>query len=125
MIAKLIAYLSTIRNYERIPQLARGMLRGRYEQLSRDEDRVLARFGARDPVGVRVAMRRRGVSSVDDLVEQLEHYSPARRVMRRIALALTRGSHSRPPHQDEVRRLVGNHKQDLRHLDERLKQWRR
>jgi hypothetical protein len=124
MIAKILSYLLTIRNYERIPKLPRGMLRGRYEQLSRDEDRVLARFGARDPVGVRVAMRRHGVSSVDDLVEQLEHYSPARRIMRRIARALTRGSYSRPPHQEEVRRLVGSHKQDLRHLDQRLKQWR-
>lgn len=90
MLYKIIRALWRIKNYDRIPRLPRGMLAGRYESISPEQRRVLARLGARDPAGVQVRLKRAGVETVEELVAQLEHQRPARRLRRRIRLMLGR-----------------------------------
>jgi hypothetical protein len=72
-----------IRNYERIPRLPHGMLRND-EFFDGNDARVLARMGARDRAGIRLAMKRRRVHSIDELVGDLEHYRARRRVRHRL-----------------------------------------
>ncbi len=94
-------------NRDYIPPLPRGMLATKYEDFTEDERRVMARHGARDPMGVKVAMRRAGVTSADELVSQLEHYSPTRRIKDRINRAIGRvvGGTDHDPHEKEIRHV--------------------
>lgn len=100
-----IAYeLLRLRLWERIPTLPRGMLSARYDSISTDERRVLARLGARDPRGINLALKRAGAADVDELVSGLEHFAPRRHVIRRINLMIDRvtmGSR-RHPHGREL-----------------------
>jgi hypothetical protein len=93
-------------NRDRIPPLPRGMLATRYDDIPADERRVLARMGARDPIGVRLAMKRHKAESIDDLVSKLEHYEAERRTKERINNAIGRlvGGTPYPPHQKEILR---------------------
>lgn len=84
MIGKIIYELLRLRMWERIPKLPRGMLSARYEQLGRDDRRVIARLGARDPRGVSVALKRAKAADVNELVSRLDHFTPRRRIMRRL-----------------------------------------
>lgn len=94
-------------NRDYIPPLPRGMLATHYEDFTEDERRVMARHGARDPNGVKVAMRRAGVTSIDDLVSQLDHYTPERRIKDRLNRAIGRvvGGTEHPPHEKDIRRI--------------------
>ena len=104
MIAAIVKALWRIRNYDRIPKLPRGMLATKYEHIPADGRRVMARLGARDPRGVAIAMRRAGVESVDDLIEQLEHFRPQHRFRARLSRAIGRvlGAYDHPPHRAEL-----------------------
>lgn len=83
MLGAIIRSLLRIRNYERIPKLPRGMLATDYETISREDARVMARLGARSPSGVKLAVKRAGVESVEDLIRELQHYRPQRNIARR------------------------------------------
>lgn len=106
MIRQLYVFLLRILPRQRIPPLPRGMLSADFDSMSLDERRVLARLGARDPRGVKVAMQRAKVDNVEALVDQLEHYQPRREVGRRVDSLLCRleGSTSFDPHAEEIRR---------------------
>lgn len=75
-------YLLTLRR--KVPGAPVGYANLNPPRVEYDHARVFARLGARSREGVQVAMRKRGASSVDELVEQLEHFSPRREVGRRI-----------------------------------------
>lgn len=107
MIYKLWYVLGRLFNRDYIPPLPRGMLATKYEDYTEDERRVMARHGARDPQGVKVAMRRAKVDTVDELVGQLDHYTPARRIKERIHRAIGRvvGGTDHPPHEKEISRV--------------------
>lgn len=107
MIYKFWRVLGMLFNRDYIPPLPRGMLATKYEDYTEDERRVMARHGARDPSGVKVAMRRAGVTTADELVNQLEHYSPARRIKERVHRAIGRvvGGTDHDPHEQEIRRV--------------------
>jgi hypothetical protein len=104
MIRAIIRALTRIRNYERIPRLPRGMLASHYDGIAPEERRVIARMGARDPRGVRVAMRRARAQDVDMLVSGLQHHRARRRVRRRIDLMIGRWLRATeyPPHRREI-----------------------
>jgi hypothetical protein len=91
-------------NRDYIPRLPRGMLAIKYNQFTDQERRVAARMGARDPIGVKVALRRAGVDSADDLVKQLDHYTPEREVRRRLSVGIGRvmGGHDHDPHAADI-----------------------
>lgn len=93
-------------NRDRIPKLPRGMLAAKYETIARPEGRVLARLGARDPLGIKVAMKRHKVETIEELVEKLEHYQPRRNIRQRILMALGRalGGYPHDPHRAEILR---------------------
>lgn len=99
MIGKVIYELLRLRMWERIPKLPRGMLSARYEQIGREDRRVIARLGARDPRGVEVVLKRTKAADVNELVSRLDHFTPRRRVMRRLNKMidrLTYGTRSHP-----------------------------
>lgn len=111
MIYKFWRVLGMLFNRDYIPPLPRGMLATKYEDYTEDERRVMARHGARDPMGVKVAMRRAKVETVEELVNQLEHYSPARRFKERLHRAIGRvvGGTDYDPHEKEIRRVGSAH----------------
>jgi hypothetical protein len=92
-----------IYNASRIPKLPR-MLAGDYEQIPKDVVDVMRRLGCRDPRGVKVAMKRYGVNTIDELVAILEYQQPKRNIRHRLWLALARliGETSKPTHSDEI-----------------------
>lgn len=111
MIRGLLRAFYWIRNYERIPKLPRGFLSASYAALNRAERRVLARLGARDPRGIRFALKRAKLHDVEQLIDQLEHQTPKRRVTTRIINGLTRimGSSHEHPHRREIRQTGRRH----------------
>lgn len=94
MIRSLYVALFKIVRRKKIPPLPRGMLSAHYTSLTHDERRVLARYGARDPRGVRVAMERAGVSTIDELIATLEHHRAKREVRRRFDALICRLTNS-------------------------------
>lgn len=128
---KLWRTFAYIRNKDRIPKLPRGMLASKYESesLERQDLRVLARLGARDPRGIKVAMRRWGVTTLEALVARLEHYEAQRNIANRVKLAIGRlfGGYQSDPHRAEIIRDERRRKKSLMHIqvEERLKAARR
>jgi hypothetical protein len=108
MLAKLIRALWSIRNFERIPKLPRGMLAERYEEYTRQDGRVLHRLGARSPAGVKVALKRAGVGTVPELIELLDHYKPSHRFRDRLSRMAGRffNAEDHHPHRSEILRAV-------------------
>ena len=106
MLYKLWYTFAMIFNRDRIPKLPRGMLASHYDDIPGEERRVMARLGARDPRGVKVAMKRYGVKTIPELVALLEHQKPKRHIGHRLGLAVDRliGSHRKNPHQAEISR---------------------
>lgn len=118
-------------NRYRIPPLPHGMLASHYESedMTPEERRVLARLGARDPTGIKLAMRRAGVKTVDELVKHLEHYQPKRNAGDRIVSGLGKawGGTRYHPHQKailagarESRKIAAAHE-----IEQRVKQTRK
>lgn len=105
MIASILSYLVRIANWQRIPPLPK-MLKGDYNDSDCPERRVMARYGCRDPRGVKRAMKRYRARSIDDLVAKLEHYSARRRIRERINLIVGRAVGGLPydPHRTEIMR---------------------
>jgi hypothetical protein len=104
MIRALLKYLLRIANYDRIPRLPKGMLATKYDAVPDDARRVMARLGIRDVVGLKVRLKRAKVEHVDDLVAQLEHFQPERKLQRRLSVAIGRVLHASdfPPHRAEI-----------------------
>lgn len=106
MIRKLIKYFFLIRNRQRITPIPR-MLASDYTRLTDDEARVMTRYGIRSPSGLKVAMKKHKVKTLDELVAQLEHYRPKRRLGDKFRSMLIRISGGVPyhPHQKQIRQL--------------------
>jgi hypothetical protein len=104
MIGKLYRALIKILPKQRIPKLPRGMLASEYNGMTLDERRVLARLGARDPKGIKLAMQRAGVGTVQELIDQLEHQQPRRDFERRLNRLICAMQNALPydPHQREI-----------------------
>ena len=116
MIGKLIQITYAFKPRDYIPPAPR-MYATQYDvsQVTEDQWRVIRRLGARDPSSVALAMRRHGVATVDELVAQLEHYTPQRRVRLRIIAALSRlvGGYQGDPNRREIARALrqpGSHR---------------
>jgi hypothetical protein len=64
----------------------------------------MARLGIRDVIGLKVRLKRAQVEHVDDLVAQLEHFQPERKLRRRLSVAIGRVLHASdfPPHRAEI-----------------------
>lgn len=94
-------------NRKHIPPLPRGMLASEYKTLDEDSRRVIARYGARDPKGVKLAMKKYGVQTVDELVAMLDHHRAKREVMHRLKVGFGRlvGGVDHDPYADQIRRL--------------------
>lgn len=109
MIKKLLKTIYFLTNRDKIPRLPSRMYANHFDDTDATQDdwRVLARLGARDPQGIKVAMRRHGVSSPTELAKQLEHYQAQRRVGERWRRALIRlsGGKEVDPHHEEIKRI--------------------
>lgn len=94
---------------DRIPKLPKRMLANQFEVNDANEEqwRVLSRLGARDPAGVKVAMKRAGVDNVYDLIAMLEHQEAQRQTRERWESALNRFVGGKPydPHEAEIKRV--------------------
>lgn len=112
-----------ILNRDHIPPLPRGMLATHYDDMPKQERRVIARMGARDVVGVNLAMKRHKAKDIDELVSKLEHYEAERRVRERIDNAIGRlvGGTPYPPHQQEILRDARERKQNGQHKEIELR----
>lgn len=121
-ILKLYRYLMRIRNAERIPKLPR-MYASEYSQLDPDSVRIMARYGIRSPSGLKLAMKRHQVGSVDALAAILKHQETKRDLQRRLRSGLERLSSGTTaiPHQKEIKRLVGPKREQDKIVQARLK----
>lgn len=111
MLYKLSQVLWMLSNRDYIPKLPRGMLATKYDEnaVTSDQWRVLDRIGARDPAGIKRAMKKYQVDSLEDLVAVLEHHKPKRNFKRRLMTALGRlapGSFPRDPHETDLKRAM-------------------
>lgn len=84
MLGAVIRVLWRIKRRDRVPPLPRMLATRQKRPVGRSEGRVLARLGARDARGVKVAMKRAGVDNVQQLSELLAHFRPQRHVLARI-----------------------------------------
>ena len=120
MFYKLYRLLYFISNRDYIPKLPRGMLARKYDErdVTRDEWRVLDRIGARDPDGIKRAMKKYKVDNIPDLVAVLEHHQPQRKPGQRLKNALGRvvGGYSYDPHAKEVKRAFKYHLESQQHI---------
>lgn len=97
-------------NRNRIPPLPRGFA-SEYTHLDEDSRRVIARYGARDPKGVKLAMKQYGVQTVDELVSLLGHHRAKREVLHRLKVGFGRligGVVDHDPYAEQFRKLSRN-----------------
>lgn len=96
------------------------MLASKYdvENVSRDEWRVLDRIGARDPAGIKRAMKKYKVDNIPDLVAVLEHHKPKHRFKQRLDTAIGRvvGGSKNDPHAKEVKRAFKYHLESQQYI---------
>ncbi len=106
MIYKILKVIWMFKNRDHIPKLPRGMLATKFDvsELSDKERRVLARLGARDPNGIKRAIKKYGAKDIDDLILMLEIQEPKRNVLHRLKTALGRlaGGVDYIPHQRDI-----------------------
>lgn len=125
MIKKILRKLWRLTPWDKLPRAPR-MFATEYDRADKAEARVMARLGIRSPSGLRVAMKRYNVETIDELVAELEHHQPRRRLAHRIKLMLARASGGTRghPHAGEIYRAVKRRRgADL--VDERVKQVKR
>jgi hypothetical protein len=122
---KVWKYLTRIYNRDKIPKLPR-MYASEYSSIDLDSERIMARYGIRSPSGLKLAMKRHGVTTVDELVALLEHHKAQRDIRKRLRAGLDRFSSGTTaiPHQKEIRRLVRPKKRQDLELQQRLKRLR-
>lgn len=96
------------------------MLATRYDEadVTKEQWRVLDRIGARDPAGIKLAMKRHGVDDIESLVALLEHHKPQRRVKQRIMNSIARFTEGtkRDPHAEEIKRAFKLHFENQEHI---------
>lgn len=119
---RLAVWLWTIVNRRRIPPLPR-LFTSAYKTIDDDAARVMARYGIRSPSGIRAAMKKHKVDTIDDLVAQLEHHRVKRNLKKRLEWGLERlsGGTAYNPHSTAIRRLVGRRDAGFDELKERIK----
>jgi hypothetical protein len=99
------------------------MLAGKYEDFDSPERRVMARYGCRDPRGVKRAMKRHKARHIEELVAKLEHYEAKRALKERAELILGRAVGGLPhhPHKEQINRL----RRQERKRRQRPERWQR
>lgn len=124
MIARFLRALFEIKNRDRIAPLPR-VYSSDFDKFTDDERRVLARYGARDPAGIRNAMSRYKVKSVQELIARIEHYRPRRKPLHRLRRLLARfvGGYDYNPHKREIMAATRPQKSETLETLERMKQW--
>lgn len=122
---KLIRALLEIKDRDRIPPLPRGLYSSEYETFTDEQRRVLARYGARDPLGIRYAMKRHNAQTVQELISKLEHYKPRRNPVERARRFIARlyGGYDYNPHKSAIIRATRPRNRRERQTLERLKHW--
>lgn len=75
------------------------------DKVSRDEWRVVARLGSRDPAGIKRAMRKYDVQTIDELAKVLKHHNPERKFRHRLKKACGRmvGDYNYDPHKQAMK----------------------
>lgn len=123
---RLLRWLYRISPFRRIPPLPR-VYSSAYTHVDQDSARIMARYGIRSPSGIKAAMRKHKVDSVDDLVARLEHHRVKRNLRKRLEWALKHLSGGTPynPHAKEIRRLVGRSGSKNDELKERIRRLKR
>lgn len=131
MLHKLWYAFGTIFNRKRIPPLPRGMFAAEYEDINSPERGVMARMGARDPIGVHLAMKRAGVDTPEELAALLKHYQPQRHMIERIKTGIGRllGGLDYDPHAEDIRRIDSAYfkrkARGMKEIDQRVKTTRK
>jgi hypothetical protein len=98
---------------QRIPKLPGRMYSSEFHTFTSDERRVLARLGARDPKGIRLALKRHNVETVDELVRLLDHQRPQREFRRRWAALMGR-TFDTTEHQPHAREIIETARRERR-----------
>lgn len=99
-----------------------------YEEtdVSSSQWRVLHRIGARDPAGIKRAMKKYQVDNIPDLVALLEHHQPRHRFRDRLFTALGRvaGGYKTDPHADDTKRAFKHYYENEKLVEIRDRQKR-
>lgn len=122
LIIRLLLWLYKISNLRRIAPLPR-VYTSAYNDIDQDAARVMARYGIRSPSGMRAAMKKHKVQTVDELVQRLEHHKVRRDLQKRLKGGLQRVSGGTPynPHKKAIKRLVGLPGDENAALKERIR----
>lgn len=121
---KLLKYLIKISRQSQIPPLPR-MAAAEYTSVTPDEARVMARYGIRSPSGIKAAMKKYQVNTIDELIIHLEHHRAKRKIYFRWLQGVRRlsGGTVQNPHTGDIRKISGGNQQD-QILRERIKRLR-
>lgn len=105
MIKRLIKYLLHLKPKEKLGRVP-NMFATEFKSFSDSDARAMARLGIRSPSGLKSAMRKYRVNSVDDLIDRLDHHKPKRHVWRRLRNIFSRwaGGYDYVPHRQEIMR---------------------
>lgn len=129
MIEKILKTIYYFTNRDYIPPLPRGYLATKYNRdtVTPEQWRVLRKIGARDPAGIRRALKQYNVQTLDELYDILKHYDPQRNVRNRLYNALGRFFGGKPydPYQKDINRVfrARNSKQSAI-INERIKRFK-
>jgi hypothetical protein len=123
MIKKVLRYFWIIKNKQLLHPVPRT-LATHYDRLTSDEARIMARYGIRSPSGMKAAMKKHNVNTIDELAAVLEHHRPRRHMRARLWSILVRASGGLRynPHQKEIHRHTTKKTKNIE-LHERLKRW--
>jgi hypothetical protein len=88
---------------------------------SDEQWRVMARLGARDEYGIKRAMKKYKVNSIEELIAVLEHQNPKKMPGEELYNAFGRmvGGQDYDPHKREINQVFRRKKHDYTELDER------
>ena len=97
------------------------------DKVSRDEWRVMDRLGSRDPAGIKRAMRKYDVQTLDELAKILKHHKPQRTPGQRLKKALGRmvGDYWYDPHKKDMKQAFYSLSAEQQEIKQRVKTVRR
>lgn len=104
-IISLMIWISKITIRSMIPPLPR-MFSSHYDSIDPESERVMVRYGIRSPSGIKRAMKKYNVNTVDELAKVLEHHQAKRQIQKRFNDGMRRaiGGTANNPHRDQIRR---------------------
>jgi len=107
-IVSLVKWLMKITLRSQIAKLPR-MFASHYKTLDGDSERIMSRYGIRSPSGLKIAMKKHKVSTIDELAQRLEHLEVKRQIRERFEMGVRRvvGGSMENPNRDAIRRALG------------------